>query len=255
MFFWMRIIIFANGIVNNPTAEVERWSQPGDVVVAADGGARHALAAGLTPARVIGDLDSFSPDLRARLEAQGTTFHLHPPAKDETDLELALLWAAEGIRNKNQESSIEYRVSSNRQPATGNRQPISRIIILGALGGRPDQALANLLLLALPELAGVDAIIADRAWTVRVIRGGETLFLRGQPGDTLSLIPLGGPAGGITTEGLAYPLRDETLAFGPARGVSNIFESERVKVTVHKGLLWCFHESHESQVMNMTYDF
>ena len=77
----MRIIIFANGIIDNPTAEAARWVRPGDCIVAADGGTTHALVAGLTPAHVIGDLDSLSPEQRARLEAARTILHAHPPAK------------------------------------------------------------------------------------------------------------------------------------------------------------------------------
>ncbi len=217
----MRIIIFANGQLANPSAEAERWIRAEDTVVAADGGARHAQAAGITPRHVIGDQDSLSAAQRERLEAAGTHFHSHPPAKDETDLELALLWAAD---------------QSSSQPG--------QIIILGALGGRPDQMLANLLLLALPELAGHDVRIADGPWQIRLIRGGETATfttIDGAPDDLLSLIPLGGEANGIVTEGLAYPLREETLRFGPARGVSNRFEAGSARVTLASGQLWCFH--------------
>ena len=213
----MRIIIFANGIIEDPAAEAARWVRPGDCVVAADGGTKHALAAGLTPDHVIGDLDSLSPEQCAQLEAAGTTLHAHPPAKDETDLELALTWAA-------------------------SQPDVTEIVVLGALGGRPDQALANLLLLALPALAGHDVIIADGAWTVRCLRGGETATFHGRPGDTLSLIPLGGDAAGVTTEGLAYPLRDETLHFGLTRGVSNEFADETATVSLRSGLLWCLHQ-------------
>ncbi len=214
----MRIIIFANGQLADPSAEAERWIRAEDTVVAADGGTRHAQAAGATPHHVIGDLDSLSAGQRERLEAAGTRFQSHPPAKDETDLELALLWAAD-------------------QPSS---QPV-QIILLGALGGRPDQMLANLLLLALPELAGHDVRIVDSPWQIRLIRGGETATFTGAPDDLLSLIPLGGEASGIVTEGLAYPLREETLRFGPARGVSNRFEAESVRVTLASGQLWCFH--------------
>lgn len=209
----MRIVIFANGIIEDPAAEAARWVRPGDCVVAANGGTQHALAAGLTPDHVIGDLDSLSAEQRTRLEAAGTTLDAHPPAKDETDLELALTWAV-------------------AQP------DVTEIVVLGALGGRPDQALANLLLLALPALAGHDVVIADGAWTVRCLRGGEVATVSGRPGDTLSLIPLGGDAVGVTTEGLRYPLHDETLHFGLTRGVSNEFDSETATISLRTGLLW-----------------
>jgi thiamine pyrophosphokinase len=221
----MHIIIFANGVIEDPAAETARWVRPGDCVVAADGGTQHALVAGLIPAHVIGDLDSLSPEQHAKLEAAGTILHAHPPAKDETDLELALTWAA-------------------TQP------DVTQIVILGALGGRPDQTLANLLLLALPVLAGREVIITDGAWTVCCLRGGETATFHGQSGDTLSLLPLGGDAVGVTTHGLKYPLHNEMLFFGPARGVSNAFDGETAIVSLRAGLLWCLHEGHSFLTAN-----
>ena len=213
----MRVVIFANGLMDDPAAVVRAWTRPGDRFVAADGGARHAIAAGIRPHHVIGDMDSLDQGLRRRLEEMGAEFHIAPVAKDETDLELALMWAAA-------------------------QQRVHEIVVLGAFGGRPDQALANLLLLALPELASHRVLMIDGRWSVRVIRGGERVTFRGTPGDCLSLIALGGPARGITTERLAFPLAAEMLAFGPARGVSNRFEAESATVTVQEGLLWCFHE-------------
>lgn len=211
----MRIIIFTNGELPDPAAAA-RWVRPGDCVVAANGGTHHALAAGLTPAIVIGDLDSLPPETRAALTAAGTQFRPYPPQKDETDLELALLWAA--------------------------AQAAEEIIVVGAWGGRPDQALANLLLLALPALAPKRVRLLADSWEVILLRSGETAHFEGAPGEILSLLPLGGDGEGISTTGLAYPLDAETLHFGPARGVSNRFTSTTATVTLTRGLLWCFHE-------------
>lgn len=213
----MRIVIFANGVIENPKAEIARWVGKRDRVVAANGGSSHLLKYGIFPHHIIGDLDSLSPEMQADLEAHKVTIHTYPPHKDETDLELALLWAA-------------------------NQNPAAQIVILGAMGGRPDQALANLLLLALPELKDSDVIIAGDRWIVRVIHSGETHTLTGSPGDTLSLIPLNGQVDGITTTGLRYPLNNETLYFGPARGVSNAFAATRATISVESGILWCFHQ-------------
>ena len=137
----MRAIIFANGELPN-AQEAKDLLCPDDLVIAADGGTRHALAVGVTPHVVIGDLDSLSPDERARAEAAGSQVVRFSPRKDETDLELALLHAA--------------------------REGATEILILAALGGRLDQTVANLLLLALPELRGLD---------VRVVAGPQTAFL------------------------------------------------------------------------------
>lgn len=213
----MRAVVFANGLIADPVAELACWVRPSDLIVAADGGSSHVSAVGLMPHHIIGDLDSLSDETRERCRAQGTAFHRSPTDKDETDLELALIWVV-------------------AQPA------VEEVVVLGAFGGRPDQALANLLLLAMPVLSGHHVRMVDGAWIVEVIRGGELLTLSGGAGDRVSLIPLGGQAEGVTTAGLAFPLRDEVLRFGPARGVSNRMEGVTATVSVCKGLLWCFHE-------------
>jgi thiamine pyrophosphokinase len=206
----MHIVIFANGILN-AGAEARALAQDAHLVVAADGGTAHALALGVTPDVVIGDLDSLAPEQRERLDAAGAEIVAFSPRKDETDLELALLHAVE----------------------SGAR----RITILAALGGRLDQMLANILLLAMPPLAELKVRIVDGAQTAFLVRDSATI--RGRSGDTLSLIPLGGDAEGVTARGVEWPLDDETLHFGPARGVSNVLTSSEAQVAVRRGLLLC----------------
>jgi thiamine pyrophosphokinase len=225
----MRVVIFANGVMTEPAREVAAWIREGDLTVAADGGSSHALRAGITPRLVIGDCDSISDELLARLRDGGTRFKGASVDKDETDLELALLWAA-------------------------RQEGVDEIVVLGAFGGRPDQALANLLLLAHPALqrdTGRRVVMVDRTWEVSLMRGGEIGELRGRAGDRVSLIPLGGVAEGVTTTGLTFPLHEETLAFGPARGVSNRLEADAATVALRKGFLWCFHERRSAEAANV----
>ena len=64
-----------------------------------------------------------------------------------------------------------------------------------------------------------------------------------QAGDLLLLLrallvvprALGGDVDGVTTEGLAFPLHDETLFLGRARGVSNAFTSSHARITLRRG--------------------
>jgi thiamine pyrophosphokinase len=206
----MRAIIFANGRFTD-VQNARNLLHADDLVIAVDGGTRHAWEVGVDPQCIIGDLDSLTPAEQERLRSSAAQISSFPPRKDETDLELALLRAAsEGAES---------------------------IVVLAALGGRLDQTIANLLLLALPELDGID---------VRVVEGQQVAFLirhealiEGQPGDTVSLIPLGGDAVGVTTDGLEWRLDDDTLRFGPARGVSNVLTAERASVGVRQGLLLC----------------
>ena len=212
-----RVVIIANGVPPDE-ATVRRWLQPDDDsthvrLICADGGARIALALGLTPEVVVGDLDSLDETAQARLKAMGCRFVVYPAAKDWTDLELALKLAL-------QESATE-------------------IVILGALGGRLDQELANILLLLLPEVEGVPTRIVDERQEMFVARDQAEIV--GQPGDVVSLIPLGGDAEGIVTEGLLYPLRDEPLLSGPARGVSNVMDGPKARVTLRSGALLIVH--------------
>ncbi|MBM3190054.1 MAG: thiamine diphosphokinase, partial [Chloroflexi bacterium] len=115
----------------------------------------------------------------------------------------------------------------------------TRITLLGALGGRVDHQIANLMLLAMPQLAGIETVIYDGRSRVLLADGEATL--RGEVGDTVSLIPLGGDAEGIETSGLQYPLRDETLRFGPARGVSNVLVAPIARITARSGRLLVVH--------------
>jgi len=209
----MRSIIFANG--QFPDASHARdLLRPDDLIIAADGGTRHALTLGVVPHVVIGDLDSISPDELTVVEAAGSQIVRHSPRKDETDLELALLHAA--------------------------RRGATEIVVLAALGGRLDQTIANLLLLALPELRGLDVRVVEGPQTAFLIHAGhDAARIEGHPGDTVSLIPLGGDAVGVTAEGLEWPLHDDTLRFGPARGVSNVLAAAEALVRVRNGLLLC----------------
>lgn len=184
-------------------------------MIAADRGGSHARAWGWPVHLLVGDLDSLSADHAAALTAAGAVAITAPAAKDETDLELALMHALQ----------------------RGARE----IVICAALGGRGDHMLANVLLLARPELAGLSVILADGDQTLRLVRGGQTLVLHATVGDLLSLLPVGGDARGIVTEGLLYPLRSETLYLGQARGMSNVFQAPEARVSLKEGLLLAVH--------------
>ncbi len=208
----MRAVIFANGILNDPP-QILAALQAGDIVIAADGGARHCQALGIHPAVVIGDFDSLSATELAQLEQDGAQVVRYPQRKDFTDLELALQHAV----------------------AIG----ADEILMFAALGARWDQTLANLLLPAAPGLEHVRIRLLDGPQEIALLRPGETHTLAGQAGDTVSLVPLGGHACGITTDGLEYPLADGTLYFGATRGISNVLLGERASVRLEDGLLLC----------------
>jgi thiamine pyrophosphokinase len=168
---------------------------------------------------VIGDLDSLDEEELTKLVNADTDMVEVPAQKDETDLELALLYAVEhGARD---------------------------IVVLGAFGDRIDMSLSNLLLLTHPNFRSVHIAYwygKQTAWLIRP-PGDE---IHGQSGDTCSLIPLQGDAEGITTQELYYPLKDERLVFGPARGVSNVLTASIARVALDSGLLLAIHSPEEA---------
>lgn len=205
----MRAVVFVNGEVRDYTA-LARWLRPGDHLIGADGGTRHILALNLLPDVVVGDLDSLEPETVTALIAQGVDVERYPVAKDQTDLELAI--------------------------ERGLRTGASEILLLGALGGRLDQTLANLLILAQRNWP-VPLLLAEGNQLAQVLRGGATLTLQAAPGSTVSAIPLSAVVTGITYTGLEYPLQDATLAIGSTRGVSNVVATSPATITIKEGVL------------------
>jgi thiamine pyrophosphokinase len=210
--FMARLIIFANGLV--PELESARHLiQPGDILLAADGGTRHALALGFLPSVVIGDLDSLTSDDRRQLDAGGVEVQQYSRDKDMTDLELAL----------------HYGVQA------GHRE----ILVVGALGGRIDQTLGNLSLLTNPDFGALDIRMDDGVEEAFFTRSRCGIY--GRPGDIVSLIPWGGEVAGISTEGLLWPLRSEMLFPDRTRGISNEMSRKKGSIRLKSGLLLVIH--------------
>lgn len=217
----VQVIVLADGEVGSRAAidlAWPGWLSSDPYVVAADGGARHADALGLRIDLWVGDGDSLGEAGIAALETAGVPVHRSPTDKDESDTELAVVAAL------------------TREPRA--------MTILGALGGpRLDHALANLALLAMPELFPVDVRLVAADARVRLLSapapGGSPaeLELGGRPDDLVSLLPVGGDATGVTTTGLAYPLHDEALLVGRSRGLSNRRTAATATITLRAGRL------------------
>ena len=186
-----------------------------DYLVAADGGAFALERWKLRPHLVVGDMDSLGDAGVERFARQGVPVAKFSAAKDESDLELAVAQA--------------IAVGANE------------VVLLGALGGdRLDHETANLLLLADPGYDGVRLEARRGALRIRPLRGPGTLQLSGPAGALVTLLPVNGDAEGVSTDGLRYPLRGESLRFGRARGLSNEVASLPAKVTLDKGTLLVF---------------
>ena len=203
------VIVFAGG---DPVDPALRAVLPEPAyVIAADSGLHAAQAVGRDVDLLIGDLDSAEPRAVDAAVARGTVVDRHPAAKDATDLELALDAAATRADD---------------------------VVVVGGAGGRLDHLLANVLLLASPRFDAqrIDARVGDAR--IGVARGdGPPLEIRGEAGSVVTLLPVGGAARGIVTEGLEYPLGGDDLAPGTSRGVSNVMLGTDASVTLTAGTL------------------
>lgn len=204
----MQAVIFVNGLVQN-YAPLVGWLERADLLIAADGGLRHFQKLTRQPHAIVGDLDSVKPDQLTALEAAGVTVERHRPEKNETDLELA----------------IDYAIQAGA----------TDIVLLGALGGRLDQTLANLLILAQRNWPAAIAVVEENQ-IATMIRPGSTLSIRGTPGSVVSLVPLTEQVTGITYTGLRYPLTNATLGFGSTRGISNELAEPQATIRIESGL-------------------
>lgn len=182
-----------------------------DLVIAADRGLTAFDTAGIEPDLLIGDMDSVDRDLLSRYEDHLPQRRLSC-IKDDTD----------GV------DALDVAIERGADAIT----------FLGALGGRLDHALANLMLLVRAARRGVSAQILSE--TVRIVRVNGECTIEDAVGDTVSVLPLGS-AQGVTLRGFYYPLEDHTLTSEHPLGVSNVVTDRRAQVRVKQGDLILFH--------------
>lgn len=187
----------------------------GSIVVAADSGLDRIPGA-VRAHHVVGDLDSVSDAGLLQARTGGASVHEHPADKDATDLELALDLIVDTLA-----------------PESG----IDRLLVVGAGGGRLDHQLGDLLALSGPRLAGLEVTARFGPATVTMVRPGSERTLTGRPHEQVSLLPLHGPANGVTTTALRWALVDAHLAAGTTRAMSNEFTGATAAVRLSAGVL------------------
>ena len=207
-----RAIIFINGDLPNLNA-ARKIIRDDDFIIAADGGTRHALALGLLPSVVIGDLDSLDSVNRRVLEENRVEIIEYPEDKDETDLELALAYVIDA----------------------GYKE----IRLIAALGGRLDQTLGNLSLLTDESLTALDVRADDGIEEVFFARNQAQIC--GRIGEIISLIPWGDDVKIARTKGLRWSLQNETLYAHKTRGISNEMIASNSQIEIANGLLLIIH--------------
>jgi thiamine pyrophosphokinase len=190
-------------------ADATRPLPAGATVIAADSGLAAAAVLGLDVDLVVGDLDSVDPVDLASAVGSGVPIDRHPVAKDRTDLAIAL------------DAALAYA------PA--------RVVAVGGAGGRLDHLLGNAQVLASDTYRDLRITAHVGRATITVVRDHAELV--GSPDELVSLLPVHGSAGGVSTDGLRFPLRDEDLPAGTTRGISNQFVGDRAHVRVTRGVV------------------
>ena len=211
----MRAAVFLNGSPD-PPGLIRVVAGRDDLVVAADGGARHALGSGVVPDLIVGDLDSLGEELAREAERRGASLERHPARKDKMDGHLAVLAA--------------------------RRLGASAADLLCATGGRISALFAVPHVLLAAERAGLSStVVAGWGWAFVVEDGSRTV--EGGPRDGVSIFPLSGPASGVTLEGFAYPLQEACLQPGDTLGFHNELTGREARVSVGSGTLLVIHEA------------
>jgi thiamine pyrophosphokinase len=208
----VKVLIMANGAYGS----LEWYRQQRGrftKVICADGGAYWAWELGIVPDVVIGDLDSLPLAVRRALEEKGVAFSVYPAEKDDTDTQLA------------------YRLAQELGA--------SEVTVWGGVGSRLDHTLANICSAVKLVESGIRVSFEAPELTIYLVAGEATI--PGEPGETVSVLALGGRAEGVNLEGFCYPLTDGVINGNWQYAVSNVIVQPNPVVRVKKGVVAVFH--------------
>lgn len=203
-------VVFLNGAFQKSKI-IKYYLTKKSFIVCADGAGNSMRKLGLTPDLIIGDLDSIKLSNLKYFKSKGTTI-LKIDEQETTDFEKSLM----------------YLTANN----------FKSVIVLGAMSDRTDHSLNNFSVMK-RYFTLLDIKIIDN--TFEIFFANESKSLKCNPGETVSF--LGFPkAKNVTTTGLEFPLKRETLVFGVREGTLNKAISKRVKIEFSDGELLIFKE-------------
>lgn len=203
-----KALLICNG--EKPGVWLKKYARQADFILAADGGADRALAAGVRPDAVIGDLDSVSP--RTRHALQDTPF-IHVKRQDNTDLEKALDWL--------------------------RTQKFDSCMIAGAVGGRLDFTLGNVLAVR-PYLERLNIEFIGEKWTLRPLIKSHRFSAK--KGTRCSFIVLA-PCRSVTLTGVQYRVQNENWdAHHIGRTLSNKITAAKSEISFDSGYVLLYLE-------------
>ena len=213
-------LIVTGGIIDYGFAGSFLENRTFDKIIAVDGGLAALSRLKLKPDAIVGDFDSVAEDILAEYKSSSDniTWEIHKPEKDETDTELAL----------------------NTAIGLG----CSKLVLLGATGGRMDHFIGNLHLLYACLKKGVEAAIVDEKNWITVIDKGRTFLAETLWGKYISFLPLCGEVKKITLTGFKYPLYEKDIDLGTSLCISNELTGEVGTIEFASGTLICI-QSHD----------
>lgn len=191
----MKALVLCDGLPPGEALFMKNLEQV-HLFLAADGGGNIARRFGILPDVVIGDLDSFR-------EKEDDPFEIiENPDQGTNDLEKALSLALE--------------------------RGVTDVVVLGATGRRLDQTLKNLSVLKQFNHQFNRILFKDDYGETFLIPEEYSLHL--PAGTIVSLFPLSGRVEGVSTQGLKYPLKNQTLENGIRDGSSNRVVSSPIEI-------------------------
>ncbi|HZK28345.1 MAG TPA: thiamine diphosphokinase [Thermoclostridium sp.] len=205
----MNVLIVGSGTVG-AIEIIKELSDKSDLLICADGGARYFYKARIMPDILLGDFDSINPEIQALYQKSNIEIIRFPSHKNYTDMELAI------------DCAIEKGAST--------------IYLVGAVGSRMDHTLSNIHLLHKITDAKAKGVIIDQNNYIYIVT--DHIKLKRKQGFFVSLVPATPVVEGVTTKGLAYPLKDAKMVMGTGLGISNEFTLDSAEVSIKKGRLY-----------------
>lgn len=176
----------------------------------ADGGYKNAVMLGIKIDKLIGDSDSMHIYKNSIDEIKDKSqIVILPKEKDETDSFACVLDAIE--------------------------EGFKEFVLLFCTGGRLDHFMGALAILEFINSKGARAVILDSKNLIMILKDGEMEIDKLNEFKYISIVPLDEMISGVSTDGLKYPLSDETLYRKMGRGISNEIIGQKGKVTIKKG--------------------
>ena len=207
----MKVCIVLNGEVKNYSKTKEIIvNETYDYIIAADAGCNHLYKMNITPDYIIGDLDSVDEEVISYYKSKNVLLKKYPTHKDETDSEICIYLAKELKANQ--------------------------VDFIGSLGGRIDHTLANIGLMYYVKNMNIEPRILNSEEEILIIKD-EEITIKGEVGNTVSIISIMGEAKGVTLKNFEYPLNNEKINYLSPLGISNIMLKNECNIKVDDGCL------------------